>query len=265
MRRPVSVLKFGSSVLTGLGSLTAVVDEIAAARDGGRAVVAVVSAIGRHTERLLARAQGISGRPAPEAALAELLGTGERQSAALLTIALERKGVPAALADAETLALTAAGPRLDADPVSVDAGRLRRLLAETPVVAVPGFVARHERGGPALLGRGGSDLTAAFLATAMDADECRLVKDVDGIYTVDPALTGEAAGQRYEAITYDDALAVAGPLVQPKAIEHLAAHGRRAVVAGLLKSYGTTIGSAVSVTARASAAFERGDEMRLSV
>lgn len=240
------VLKFGSSVLADRHCLPRVVHEIYRYYRRGHHVLAVVSAIGHETDRLLTEARHWSTPPAPELAVAELLATGEQQSAALLCMALERAGVHAGLISPAGVKLTLSGERLDAWPISVDTQAIRQAFQLSPVLVLPGFAGVHETGGTALMGRGGTDLTAVFLAQALDAAECRLVKDVDGIYERDPALgvSGERQPHRYGCITYEEALRISGKLVQPKAIEYLRDRKYRARVAALLQAEGTEIGAA---------------------
>jgi homoserine dehydrogenase len=248
MNPTLVVLKFGSSVLADSDCLPNAVHEIYRHYRRAGQVLVVVSAIGRHTEALLDAARHWSNPPSPDTALAELLATGEQQSAALLAMALDRAGIAATLLNPAAIRLTLHGDRLDAMPVDVDVKSIRRALQATPVVVVPGFAGVHEDGGTALMGRGGSDLTAVFLAHALAAAQCRLVKDVDGIYDRDPAaaIATDAADDpphRYREVTYEDALRVSGGLVQPKAIDYLRENARSARVAGLLQSEGTDIGA----------------------
>ena len=244
MGETVAVVKYGSSVLANRGRLPAVVHDIYRLVRRGRRVLAVVSAIGDRTDELLAAAGQFGGRESSEAALAKLLATGEEQSAALLSLAANQAGIPCTLLDVETLRLIAKGERLDADPYSLNRRAIELAFRGASVVVVPGFVGRYEHGGSALMGRGGSDLTAVFIADQIRADVCRLVKDVDGIYEHDPAdLTVERAPRRFADVTYDDALRVAGVLVQPKAVEYLSAVNRTAVVTSLLHDRGTVVGA----------------------
>ena len=103
MKQRLVVLKFGSSVLSACSRLPAVVHEIYRCYRQGCQVVAVVSAVGRHTDLLLDEAKRITTPVAPDSALAQLLSTGELQSAALLTMALDRAGIPCELLDPTTL------------------------------------------------------------------------------------------------------------------------------------------------------------------
>src|SRR5688500_2652607 len=123
----ITVLKFGSSVLRSERDLPIAVAEIARARGRGDHVLAVVSAVGTPTNRLMRRARRHADAPAPDA-LAALLATGEAVAAALLGIALERAGLAAAVLDPARIDLRAAGERLDAHPIHVDVRRIGEAL-----------------------------------------------------------------------------------------------------------------------------------------
>jgi len=221
MTTNISVFKFGSSVLRSERDLPVAVREIALALARGERVLAVVSAFGNATDRLLRRARRHAETPAP-GALASLLATGEAVSAALLGIALDRAGIRATVYDPAQINLCAVGDPLDARPCSVDARRLDDALTRRAVV-VPGFVGRGPDGAPVLLGRGGSDYTAFFLAARLGARSCVLFKDVDGLYTSDPG-TDSGAG-RFETASWRTARESGGAVVQPKAV--LYAEGER--------------------------------------
>jgi homoserine dehydrogenase len=213
----IAVLKFGSSVLRDEQDVALAVHEIYRQLREGKRVVAVVSALGKTTDRLLAQAQSLCGQPEP-AGLAALLATGEATSAALLSLALDRAGVPAALLDPWRVGLRTEGPLLDAEPLELNRREIFRMLEQRPVVVLSGFVGQDPEGRTSLLGRGGSDLTALFVAHRLSAETCRLIKDVDGLYEADPAKS--AAPRRYAVISWDDALALGGRIVQPKAIQY---------------------------------------------
>ena len=241
MSAKIIVLKFGSSVLhTDADSPNAVHEIYRWVRVGYR-VIAVVSAIGEATDRLIVRSGLLSLKPEPFA-IAELLATGERASAALVGIALDRAGVPARVLNPREISLTVAGPPLDSRLVSVDVARLTELLDAVPVLVIPGFFGTDSAGRTHLLGRGGSDLSAVFLAHALSA-RCRLIKDVDGVYESDPARCTGTLPRRFTTLNYTDALHVAGPLIQPKAVAYLSEHGDRAEVAALARSYESAVHS----------------------
>jgi homoserine dehydrogenase len=236
MQEDIIVLKLGSSVLETQEDLPDAVHEIYRWYRSGYRVVAVVSAIGDTTDHLIAQAGELAHAPDPWSC-AELLATGERASAALLGVALDRSGVPARIVDPREIGLTVAGGALDSEPVSLDADRLKSLLMNHPVVIIPGFFGTAADGRVHLLGRGGSDLSAVFLANRLCAAHCRLIKDVDGIYEADPALARHQDSHRFASLSHGDALRVAGRLIQPKAVSYLQTHGRCADVAARAVPY----------------------------
>jgi len=213
---PLVVLKFGSSVLGTERDYAAAVAGIQRHLQRGERVLAVVSALKGATDRLLADAHFFGPEPEP-AATASLLATGESASAARLALALDAAGVEAALLDPGAIGLTTQGPLLDADPVSVNADAVRRSLEHSGAAVVAGFYGRDSAGGYALFGRGGSDLTALFLAHRLGARSCRLVKDVEGVYEHDPG-SGGRAPRRYALLSWDDALKLGSRVVQPKTL-----------------------------------------------
>ncbi len=216
------VLKFGGSVLQDESTLPLAVSEIYRWHRQGYSVLAVLSALAGRTDELLREGQQICADAAPES-IAALAAIGELQSAAKLGLQLDRAGLPACVLTPQAIRLLAMGHPLDATPHSFDIDRTRRALSKHDVVVVPGYVAESIEGRTVLLGRGGSDLTALFLAYSLRARECRLIKDVDGLYDQDPAKPG-AKPRRYVKATWEDALATDGTIVQPKAVEFARTH-----------------------------------------
>lgn len=246
---PVAVLKFGSSVLRTREDLPSVISEIYRHAREGRKVVAVVSAFAGETDLLINEATEAGAGPLSRHA-PRLISLGEERSAALLAIACEAAGLDARILGSRALSLRAGGPVNDAHPDSVDADTLRDELARRDVVIVPGFVALSAEGEPVLLGRGGSDLTAVFLASALGLRETTLMKDVDGVYDRDPAKAhGEAL--RYRRLDWQGAREVAGKLLQPKAIEFAASHNVAIRVLRLNGNDGTLVSSRGEAPSRA--------------
>jgi len=233
----IVVLKFGSSVLHDESDLPRAVHEIYRWWREGTQVLAVVSAFGDKTDQLLRRAESISEQP-ERASLATLLATGEAESSALLGIILNRAGIPTRVLDSVQAGLRTVGARLEADLVAVDTARLKDELRHG-VVVLPGFVGRGENGDTTLLGRGGSDLTALFLAQRLNA-RCVLVKDVDGLYTSDPAGTERA--YRFEQASYETASRLGGPVVQLKAVRFAEAHRLRFALTSIGAGTHTDVG-----------------------
>jgi homoserine dehydrogenase len=243
---PIQVLKFGSSVLASPEHLANAVHEIYRWWRVGKRVVAVVSAIGSTTDRLLAEAKRLSARP-DEEATAELLATGEAESVALLKLALAKAGIPASALDAARLGVRTRGPLLDADPVGLDADALHARLRQRPVLVVPGFVGRHDDGRLSLLGRGGSDLTALFLAARLGA-ECRLLKDVPGLFEWDPASEGPAP-RRFATISFVNALELDGAILQKKALAFAQSRGLNFLIGRCAAARQTLVGATTTAIA----------------
>jgi homoserine dehydrogenase len=235
----IIVLKFGSSVLRNERDLPAAVHEVYRWWRDGFQVVAVVSAFGNTTDELTQRAHSVCEQP-DEALVASLLATGEATSSVLLGLALKRSGIPATVLDAETAGLRTDGPTLDANLTSVDTRCVFEAL-NRGIVVLPGFVGRSRYGSTTLLGRGGSDLTALFLAQRLGGT-CRLIKDVDGLYTHDPNSQAGPPAARFSRVSYATATRVGGAVVQRKAIEFAEQQRLRFNVSSIGSSRATEIG-----------------------
>ena len=235
----IIVLKFGSSVLRSESDLPTAVHEIYRWWREGFQVVAVVSAFGKTTDDLTQRAHEVCDQPNHEL-VAALLATGEAASSALLGLALNRSGIRATVLDAQQAGLATDGPVLDANLTSIDTASLLEAL-RNGIVVLPGFVGRSTAGKTTLLGRGGSDLTALFIAQRLGA-ACRLIKDVDGLYTSDPkSITGQSA-TRFGRVSYATAARVGGAVVQLKAIDFSEQHRLRFTVSSAGSNRATEIG-----------------------
>ena len=212
----IEVLKFGSSVLRTPRDLHIAVDEIYRRWRGGRRILAVVSAFEGITDELMAEVADVLGADCPEATAA-YVATGEQRTAALLTGSLQRSGIPSRIIDPREIGLIAEGSFTESTPVRVDESVFDQLWNAYPVLVLPGFYGIDSEGRLALFGRGGSDLSALFLAAALGA-ECRLCKDVMGVYDTDPA--SSTLAHRFSALSWESAIHVAGPLIQPKALRY---------------------------------------------
>ena len=202
------VVKFGGAALETPARVRAAAARVRSLRDSGYTVVVVASARGDTTDRLLEDLGAID--PTFQFSTREadrVLATGETLSAALLASALAVAGVPAESVDPAEAVLVAEGPYGRASLRELRPGRVERLLARGVVPVVPGFQGVRPDGEVVTLGRGSSDVTAVFLASALNARECHLVKDVDGIYDRDPSVAAEAA--RFDYLTFDGLVALA--------------------------------------------------------
>ncbi|MFC7378326.1 homoserine dehydrogenase [Brevundimonas sp. GCM10030266] len=235
----VVVMKFGSSVLVDPADAPKVASDIYAEVRRGRRVVAVVSALAGETDRLLAEARAL-GLAHDNSLLPAYVVQGEERSAALVALACDRVGLSAATLTVRELGLVADGPCEHARPLSLDRAALDRALLKHEVVVVPGFGAVSPEGQVVLLGRGGSDLTALFLAAELELDSVQLVKDVDGLYDRDPNVHPDA--RRYDQASWAEAKALGGGLVQPDALDLAEARQLKVEVRNYLDGHRTVVG-----------------------
>ena len=234
------VLKFGGSVLTSESALQRAVSEVYRYVRDAHKVVAVVSAFKGQTDQLL-RLAGSYTQASTSSATPHLVATGEMRAATLFAMACERSGIVTRFRSAYEIGLTADGEHLNANPTAMKPEVLERDLQSVDLVVVPGYVAENVAGEPVLLGRGGSDLTAVYIADALKIP-VRLIKDVDAVYDADPATVGDSA-KPYEALSWAEAVKIAFPVVQSKAMRYAADHGMSVEVAALSKGYATTLGA----------------------
>ena len=212
------VHKYGGSSVADAQKIVNVARRIATVHDEGHQIVTVVSAMGDTTDELIDLARTVSNEPDPRE-LDFLLSTGELVSITLLSMALRNLGY-----DAISLSGPQAGIRTDnsygrARISEVDPDRVQRELDAGRLVIVAGFQGLTPDDDITTLGRGGSDTTAVALAAALKADRCDIYTDVEGIYTADPRVVGNAA--KMSQVGYEEMLelAAAGAKMHPRSIE----------------------------------------------
>lgn len=200
------VQKYGGSSVADAKRIQQVAGRIASRVESGDRVVAVVSAMDKTTDELIALAQLITSEPRARE-MDVLLSTGEMVSSTLLSMALHDLGL-----DAISLSGAQAGIRTDAvfgraRIAGIDTERIERELSDNRVVIVAGFQGASESFDITTLGRGGSDTTAVALAAALEADRCEIYTDVAGVYTADPRVCSKARPLR--GIGYEEMLELA--------------------------------------------------------
>ncbi len=215
---------------------------VRSAREGNQ-VVAVVSAQGDLTDRLLEKIQSITDCPSAREADA-CVSAGENISAALVAMAVEAMGYPA-------ISLTGWQAGLVTDSVYGNArirylqgGRIRRELQAGKIVVVAGFQGVDGEKNVTTLGRGGSDTTAVALAALLEADRCVIFTDVDGIYDRDPRKDPEAV--KFEALDYEEMLELCrqgAQVLHDRCVELARDYGIRIEVrSAFVDDPGTTVG-----------------------
>lgn len=200
------VEKFGGSSVADADRLYAVARRLAEDHAAGHRVVAVLSAQGKTTDRLLAKAREIDpncgGRE-----LDALLSTGEVCSVALCAMALHRLGVPAVSLTGRQAGLLTDSAFGAARVKKLTENRISMELDRGNIVLLAGFQGVSSNGDITTLGRGGSDTTAVAVAAFLGADRCLIFTDVDGVYDRDPRRFPDAV--KYDRLGYDAMLALA--------------------------------------------------------
>ena len=200
------VKKFGGSSVADAEKVRRVAGIIADDYSEGHDVVVVLSAQGDTTDDLIEKAKELNPRPSKRE-MDVLLSTGEQQSVALMSMALEAMGLPVVSLTGWQVGLETNTTYGSARIVRVSTERIRRELDKRRIVVVAGFQGIDRNDDITTLGRGGSDTTAVAIAATLGADLCQIYPDVDGVYTADPRIVPNAI--KIDEITYDEMLELA--------------------------------------------------------
>jgi aspartate kinase len=201
------VQKYGGTSVADPDRIRAVAENVAFTRRHGNDVVVVVSAMGKATDNLIALAAQVSTtRPGREMDM--LLTTGERVTAALLTMALHDLGVDAVSFTGSQVGIITDTTHGKAKILEVKGDRVRSALAAGKVAVVAGFQGVSTDSEITTMGRGASDLTASALASALRADACEIYTDVTGVFSADPRIVPQA--RKLARVSFDEMLEMAG-------------------------------------------------------
>jgi aspartate kinase len=201
------VQKFGGTSVGDPDRMKAVAEHIAFTRAHGNDLVVAVSAMGKSTDNLITLANSVS-RTQPGRELDMLLTTGERVSAALLTMALADLGIDAVSFTGSQVGIITDTTHGKAKIVEVKGDRVREALAAGKVCVVAGFQGVSTEREITTLGRGGTDTTAVALAAALGADSCEIYTDVTGVFSADPRIVPLA--RKLTRVHFDEMLEMAG-------------------------------------------------------
>ena len=171
------------------------------------------------TNRLVSLAQEINDNPNLRE-LDVLLSTGEQVTIALLCMALDKRSIQAKSYAGHQVRILTDNAYGKARIKDIEASKIFKDLEAGFVTVIAGFQGTDESGNITTLGRGGSDTTAVALAAALEADECQIYTDVDGVYTTDPRLVPDA--RRLDKITFEEMLEMASQgskILQIRAVE----------------------------------------------
>ena len=238
------VQKYGGTSVGTPERIKAVADRVKRFVDRGDQVVVVVSAMSGETNRLVALSQAVSSNPDPRE-MDVLLSTGEQVTIALLTLALQEQSLKARSYLGSQVKILTDDAHAKARIKAIDGESILTDLNAGKVAVVAGFQGVDVDGNITTLGRGGSDTTAVAVAAALNADECQIYTDVDGVYTTDPRVVDSA--RRLEQITFEEMLEMASlgsKVLQIRAVEFA---GKYQVPLRVLSSFEEGPGTLISI------------------
>ena len=262
------VQKYGGTSVGSTERIMAVAEKVKAYHDRGDQVVVVVSAMSGETNRLVALAEEITPRPSARE-MDVLLSTGEQVTISLLSMALHQLGLDARSYTGGQVCIRTDNSHSKARIVDIDGSRVKRDLDAGRIVVVAGFQGTDQDGNITTLGRGGSDTTAVAMAAALNADECQIFTDVDGVYTTDPRV--EPNARKLDRITFEEMLELASSGSKVLQIRSVEFAGKYNVPLRVLSSFEEGEGTLITLEEKdvekakiAGIAFSR-DEAKLTI
>ena len=215
----IIVQKFGGTSVANPERIKSIANTIIKCRDKGNHVVVVVSAMSGETNKLIKLAEEMMRFPHARE-LDAIVSTGEQVTSGLMALGLINLGVKAKSYSGHQIKIKTDQSHSKARILEIDDKKVKKDLKDGYVVVVAGFQGADKDGNITTLGRGGSDTTAVALAAALDAEECQIYTDVDGIYTTDPRMVPEA--RKLESITFEEMLEMASlgsKVLQTRSVE----------------------------------------------
>ena len=219
------VMKFGGTSVGNTERIRNVAKRIIGETSKGHEIVVVVSAMGKSTDELVRLAEDITAAPSKRE-MDMLLSTGEQVTIALLSMALHQLGQDAVSFTGWQAGIVTESIHGNARIEHVDTGRMEEALSQGKVIIVAGFQGMDSNGEITTLGRGGSDTTAVAIAASLQADQCDIYTDVDGIYTSDPRYV--VGARKLQELSYDEMLELANlgaGVLHPRAVEFAKNYG----------------------------------------
>jgi aspartate kinase len=200
------VQKYGGTSVANPERIRNVARRVARYKAMGHQVVVVVSAMSGETNKLIGLAKELMAEPDPRE-LDMIISTGEQVTIGLTALALIELGIKAKSYTGAQVKILTDDAYTKARILNIDQQNLKADLDAGYVCVVAGFQGEDAEGNITTLGRGGSDTTGVALAAALNADECQIYTDVDGVYTTDPRVVPEA--RRLKSITFEEMLELA--------------------------------------------------------
>ena len=206
MKNKLIVQKFGGTSVASIERLRHVRQIVMQTREAGYQIVVVLSAMAGETDRLIKLANATAKQPNLREYDA-LVSTGEQVSITLLSMLLNASECPAKSLTGRQAGILTDNVHQKAAIENISTDIIQQLLNNGVIPIIAGFQGVNDHGDIATLGRGGSDTTAVALAAALQAAECQVYTDVDGVYTADPRVV--PAARRLANITLEEMLEMA--------------------------------------------------------
>ena len=214
------VKKFGGTSVSNAERIEAVADLVAKSIEEGNEVVVVLSAMGKSTDELIKLSKDINPNPDLREYDA-LVSTGEQISVALLAMALQKRKIKGKSFTAYQLGIRTNSMHSRARILDVQVEKIKNEISNGVVPVITGFQGMNDEGDITTLGRGGSDTTGVALAVALEASECQIYTDVDGVFTTDPRLYDKA--RLLKKVTFEEMLelsSMGAKVLQLRAVEY---------------------------------------------
>ena len=214
------VKKFGGTSVANAERIEAVADLVAQSVEDGTEVVVVLSAMGKSTDELIKLSKDINPNPDLREYDA-LVSTGEQISVALLAMALQKRNIKGKSFTAYQLGIRTNSMHSRARILDVQVKKIKEEISSGVVPVITGFQGMNDEGDITTLGRGGSDTTGVAIAVALEASECQIYTDVDGVFTTDPRLYDKA--RLLKKVTFEEMLelsSMGAKVLQLRAVEY---------------------------------------------
>ena len=214
------VKKFGGTSVANADRIEVVADLIVKSVEEGNQVAVVLSAMGESTDELINLSKEINPNPNLREYDA-LVSTGEQISVALLAMALQKRNIKGKSYTAYQLGIKTNSMHSRARILDVKVDKIKEEISKGIVPVITGFQGMNDEGDITTLGRGGSDTTGVALAVALEAKECQIYTDVDGVFTTDPRLYNKA--RLLKKITFEEMLelsSMGAKVLQLRAVEY---------------------------------------------
>ncbi len=199
------VLKFGGTSVATTDLIKSAASIVKKEYDAGSNLAVVVSAMAGTTNSLINYVKEINTNSDSEYDV--VVSSGEQVTSGLMSMALDEIGVPSRSWLGWQLPILTSGPHRNSVIEKINPDKILEGFKKNEVAVLAGFQGLSVNDRITTIGRGGSDNTAVFLASALNADRCDIYTDVDGVYTSDPKITSKV--KKLDKVSYEEMIEMA--------------------------------------------------------